>query len=213
MNHLKDEEDLALGGNSIVYVANENKILALIGVNDVVRENAKDVIKELKKYNVKTIMLTGDNKSTAEKIARELGITKVIANVLPSEKADIIKDLKLSNNKVMMCGDGINDSPALANSDIGVSVQSGTDIAMDSSDVILTKNDLSSILKLITISEKTIKNIKQNLFWAFFYNLLMIPIAIGLLKPIGISINPMIASLAMVFSSLTVILNTLRLKK
>lgn len=113
----------------------------------------------------------------------------------------------------MMCGDGINDSPALANSDIGVSVQSGTDIAMDSSDVILTKNDLSSILKLITISEKTIKNIKQNLFWAFFYNLLMIPIAIGLLKPIGISINPMIASLAMVFSSLTVILNTLRLKK
>lgn len=158
-------------------------------------------------------MLTGDNKSTAEKIARELGITKVIANVLPSEKADIIKDLKLSNNKVMMCGDGINDSPALANSDIGVSVQSGTDIAMDSSDVILTKNDLSSILKLITISEKTIKNIKQNLFWAFFYNLLMIPIAIGLLKPIGISINPMIASLAMVFSSLTVILNTLRLKK
>lgn len=158
-------------------------------------------------------MLTGDNKSTAEKIARELGITKVIANVLPSEKADIIKDLKLSNNKVMMCGDGINDSPALANSDIGVSVQSGTDIAMDSSDVILTKNDLNSILKLITISEKTIKNIKQNLFWAFFYNLLMIPIAIGILKPLGISINPMIASLAMVFSSLTVILNTLRLKK
>ena len=158
-------------------------------------------------------MLTGDNKSTAEKIARELGITKVIANVLPSEKADIIKDLKLSNNKVMMCGDGINDSPALANSDIGVSVQSGTDIAMDSSDVILTKNDLNSILKLITISEKTIKNIKQNLFWAFFYNLLMIPIAIGILKPLGISINPMIASLAMVFSSITVILNTLRLKK
>ena len=158
-------------------------------------------------------MLTGDNKSTAEKIARELGITKVIATVLPSEKADIIKDLKLSNNKVMMCGDGINDSPALANSDIGVSVQSGTDIAMDSSDVILTKNDLNSILKLITISEKTIKNIKQNLFWAFFYNLLMIPIAIGILKPLGISINPMIASLAMVFSSLTVILNTLRLKK
>ena len=173
----------------------------------------KNVIKKLNNKHIQTIMLTGDNKSTAEKIARELGITKVIANVLPSEKADIIKDLKLSNNKVMMCGDGINDSPALANSDIGVSVQSGTDIAMDSSDVILTKNDLSSILKLITISEKTIKNIKQNLFWAFFYNLLMIPIAIGLLKPIGISINPMIASLAMVFSSLTVILNTLRLKK
>ena len=113
----------------------------------------------------------------------------------------------------MMCGDGINDSPALTCADIGVSVKSGTDIAMDSSDVILTKNDLDSILKLIKISEKTIRNIKQNLFWAFFYNCLMIPIAIGLLKPFGISINPMIASLAMVFSSFTVILNALRLKK
>lgn len=212
-NHLKDEKDLALGGNSIVYVANENKILALIGVNDVVRENAKDVIKELKKYNVKTIMLTGDNKQTAEKIGKELEITEVISNVLPSQKSDTIKSLKENGNKVMMCGDGINDSPALTNADIGVSVKSGTDIAMDSSDVILTKNDLYSILKLIKISEKTVKNIKQNLFWAFFYNCLMIPVAIGFFKPLGISINPMIASLAMVFSSLTVILNALRLKK
>ena len=212
-NHLKDEEDLALGGNSIVYVANENKILALIGVNDVVRENAKDVIKELKKYNVKTIMLTGDNKQTAEKIGKELEITEVISNVLPSQKSDTIKSLKENGNKVMMCGDGINDSPAITNADIGVSVKSGTDIAMDSSDVILTKNDLDSILKLIKISERTIKNIKQNLFWAFFYNCLMIPVAIGFFKPLGISINPMIASLAMVFSSLTVILNALRLKK
>ena len=113
----------------------------------------------------------------------------------------------------MMCGDGINDSPALASCDIGVSVHSGTDIAIDSADVILTNNDLESILKLIKISKKTIRNIKQNLFWAFFYNILMIPIAMGLLKPIGISINPMIASLAMVFSSITVILNALRLKK
>ena len=201
-NHLKDEKDLALGGNSIVYIANENKILALIGVNDVVRENAKDVIKELKKYNVKTIMLTGDNKQTAEKIGKELEITEVISNVLPSQKSDTIKSLKENGNKVMMCGDGINDSPAITNADIGVSVKSGTDIAMDSSDVILTKNDLYSILKLIKISEKTVKNIKQNLFWAFFYNCLMIPVAIGFFKPLGISINPMIASLAMVFSSL-----------
>lgn len=212
-NHLKDEKDLALGGNSIVYIANENKILALIGVNDVVRENAKDVIKELKKYNVKTIMLTGDNKQTAEKIGKELEITEVISNVLPSQKSDTIKSLKENGNKVMMCGDGINDSPAITNADIGVSVKSGTDIAMDSSDVILTKNDLYSILKLIKISEKTVKNIKQNLFWAFFYNCLMIPVAIGFFKTLGISINPMIASLAMVFSSLTVILNALRLKK
>ena len=124
-----------------------------------------------------------------------------------------IIEVKEDGNRVMMCGDGINDSPALANADIGVSVKSGTDIAMDSSDVILTKNDLDSILKLIKISERTIKNIKQNLFWAFFYNCLMIPVAMGLLKPFGISINPMIASLAMVFSSFTVILNALRLRK
>ena len=176
-------------------------------------KNADSQIKELKKYNVKTIMLTGDNKQTAEKIGKELEITEVISNVLPSQKSDTIKSLKENGNKVMMCGDGINDSPAITNADIGVSVKSGTDIAMDSSDVILTKNDLNSILKLIKISEKTIKNIKQNLFWAFFYNCLMIPVAIGLLKPFGISINPMIASLAMVFSSFTVILNALRLRR
>ena len=211
--YLEDEKALANNGNSIIYVANEKEILALIGVNDIVRKNAKNVIENLKKRNIKAIMLTGDNKETAEKIGNELGIDKVISNVLPSQKSETIKQLKEDGNKVMMCGDGINDSPALTNADIGVSVKSGTDIAMDSSDVILTKNDLDSILKLIKISEKTIKNIKQNLFWAFFYNCLMIPVAIGMLKPIGISINPMIASLAMVFSSFTVILNALRLKK
>lgn len=212
-NHLGDEKKLSSEGNSIVYVIKDNSIIALIGVNDIVRENAKEVIKNLCEKNIETIMLTGDNKETAEKIGNELGISKIISNVLPSEKSDIIKKLKQDDKKVMMSGDGINDSPALANADIGASVKSGTDIAMDSSDVILTKNDLNSILKLINISERTIKNIKQNLFWAFFYNSLMIPVAIGIFEPIGISINPMIASLAMIFSSLTVILNTLRLKK
>ena len=212
-NHLEDEKVLSFDGNSIIYVTNEKEILALIGVNDIVRENAKDVIKEIQEHNIKTIMLTGDNNETAQKIGEELGITEVISNVLPSQKSETIKELKEKGNKVMMCGDGINDSPALTNADIGVSVKSGTDIAMDSSDVILTKNDLNSVLKLIKISEKTIRNIKQNLFWAFFYNCLMIPVAIGIFKPIGISINPMFASFAMVFSSLTVILNTLRLKK
>ena len=212
-NYNKDEEELTKKGNSIVYVANKDKILALIGVNDIVRENVADVIKELNKNKIHTIILTGDNKETAEKIAKEVGIEKVISNVLPSEKTKVIKELKENNNYVMMCGDGINDSPALATANIGVSVNSGTDIAMDSSDVILTKNDLKSILNLIHISKKTVRNIKQNLFWAFFYNCLMIPIAMGLFNNWGISINPMIASIAMMFSSITVILNTLRLKR
>ena len=209
----KEEKKLAKKGNSIVYVVQDNQIIALIGVNDIVRDNSKEVINELNNKSIDTIMLTGDNKQTAEKIAEDISISKVMADVLPNEKTNIIKQLKQENRYVMMCGDGINDSPALATADIGVSVKSGTDIAMDSSDVILTNNDLSSIVKLIDVSKKTIKIIKQNLFWAFFYNVLMIPIAIGVLKPIGISISPMVASLAMVFSSITVILNTLRLRK
>ena len=211
--YIKEEKELTEKGNSIVYVANSNGILALIGVNDIVRENAVEVIKKLNENKIETIMLTGDNKKTAEKIAREIGITEIISNVMPSEKTKVVKDLKKQGKYVMMCGDGINDSPALATANIGISVNSGTDIAMDSSDVILTKNDLGSILNLINISRKTVINIKQNLFWAFFYNLLMIPVAIGILEPIGITINPMLASLAMVFSSITVILNALRLKR
>ena len=211
--HIVDEKKFVSEGNSIIYVVKNKEIIALIGVNDIVRDNAKATIEELNKKNIKTIMLTGDSKETAESIGEKIGIKEIISNVLPKEKAEIVKKLKAENKKVMMCGDGINDSPALANSNIGVSVKSGTDIAMDSSDVILTRNDLNSILKLINISEKTVRNIKQNLFWAFFYNVLMIPIAMGILRPIGILINPMIASLAMVFSSLTVIVNALRLKK
>ena len=207
-----EEEELTKKGNSIVYVADTSRVLALIGVNDVIRENAKEVIKELNKNNIETIMLTGDNKKTAEKIAKEIGITKIYSNVLPTEKTEVVKELKEQNRYVMMCGDGINDSPALATANIGVSVNSGTDIAIDSSDVILTKNDLRSIINLINISKKTVKNIKQNLFWAFFYNCLMIPIAMGLFTSFGISINPMIASIAMMFSSITVILNALRLR-
>ena len=209
----EDEKELAQKGNSVVYVVENNQIVALIGVNDIVRDNAKEVIQTLNHNKIDTIMLTGDNKETAEKIAKDIGISQVIANVVPAEKTKVIKELKAENKKVMMCGDGINDSPALATADIGVSVKSGTDVAMDSSDVILTRNNLDCIVTLIQISKKTLKIIKQNLFWAFFYNALMIPIAMGILRPFGIVINPMLASLAMVFSSLTVILNTLRLKK
>ena len=207
-----DEKELADEGNSIVYVADEENILALIGVNDIIRENVVDVISKLNKEKIETIMLTGDNENTAQKIAKEIGISKVISNVLPAQKTEIIKKLRSENNFVIMCGDGINDSPALASADIGISVNSGTDIAMDSSDVILTKNDLNGILNLINISKKTVRNIKQNLFWAFFYNVLMIPIAMGVFSGFGITITPMMASIAMMFSSITVILNALRLK-
>ncbi len=178
----KDELELSKKGNSIVYVVQNNNIIALIGVNDIIRKNVKEVIQKLNQNKIETIMLTGDNKETAEKIAKDIGITKVISNVLPAEKTEMIKKLKKENKNVMMCGDGINDSPALATADIGVSIKSGTDIAMDSADVILTRNDLDSIIKLINISKKTIKIIKQNLFWAFFYNILMIPIAMRSIK-------------------------------
>lgn len=211
--YIEQEELLATNGNSIVYIAKNNEILGIIGVNDIIRDNVKNIIEELNKNNIEVIMLTGDNNKTAKSIADTLGIKNVIANVTPNEKSNIIKKLKEEGKIVMMCGDGINDSPALALSDIGVSVNSGTDIARDSSDVILTKNDLTSIVNLINISKKTIRNIKQNLFWAFFYNSLMIPIAMGVLSGIGININPMIASLAMVLSGFTVILNALRLKR
>lgn len=212
-SHKQDEEKLAKEGNSIIYVVINNEISAIIGVNDIVRENSKEIISKLNKNKIETVMLTGDNTQTAEKIAKEIGITTVISNVTPREKTEVVKKLKVEGKYVMMCGDGINDSPALASSNIGVSVNSGTDIAMDSSDVILTRNDLNSILNLINISKKTIRNIKQNLFWAFFYNSLMIPIAMGSFSKWGITINPMIASLAMVISSLTVTLNALRLKR
>ena len=207
-----NEKEFANDGNSIVYVADEKNILALIGVNDIIRENVIDIISKLKKEKIETIMLTGDNENTAKKIAKEIGISKVISNVLPAQKTEVIKKLRTENNFVIMCGDGINDSPALASADIGISVNSGTDIAMDSSDVILTKNNLNGILNLINISKRTVRNIKQNLFWAFFYNVLMIPIAMGVFSGFGITITPMIASIAMMFSSITVILNALRLK-
>lgn len=211
-NYLKDEKRLTQNGSSVIYVVKNKEIISLIGVNDIVRDNAKDIIGTLNKNKITAIMLTGDNKEVALKISSHLGIKEVISDVLPGDKASVINDLKKENRFVMMCGDGINDSPALASADIGVSIGSGTDIANDSSDVILTSNDLLSIIKLINISKRTIKNIKQNLFWAFFYNTLMIPIAIGILKPIGISINPILASIAMVLSSITVILNAMRLK-
>ena len=207
-----DEKELQDDGNSILYLADDAEVLALIGVKDVIKENAKEVIDKLNKKNINVVMLTGDNLRTAKVIAKSLNINKVIANVLPKAKAQEIEKLK-NDGLVMMCGDGINDSISLVKADIGVSVESGTDIAMDSSDIVLMKDDLTKINSLIEISQKTVRNIKQNLFWAFFYNMCMLPVAVGLLTPFGITINPMMAALAMTISSVTVTLNSLRLKK
>ena len=207
----KDEQELVSDGNSILFVSSNNKIVALIGVKDILKENVKEVIKKLKQRKINLVMLTGDNEKTAEIIAKEIGIEKVISNVTPKEKAEQIKKLK-EDGIVMMCGDGINDSVSLVMADIGVSVSSGTDIAIDSSQVVLMSDNLEKIDDLIDISKKTIRNIKQNLFWAFFYNICMIPIACGVLIPFGISMNPMIAAFAMTVSSLTVVLNALRLR-
>ena len=207
----KDEQELVSDGNSILFVSSNNKIVALIGLKDILKENVKEVIKKLKQRKINLVMLTGDNEKTAEIIAKEIGIEKVISNVTPKEKAEQIKKLK-EDGIVMMCGDGINDSVSLVTADIGVSVSSGTDIAIDSSQVVLMSDNLEKIDDLIDISKKTIRNIKQNLFWAFFYNICMIPIACGVLIPFGISMNPMIAAFAMTVSSLTVVLNALRLR-
>ena len=207
----EDEKTLVNEGNSILFVSKNGKLVALIGVKDVLKENVVEVIIELKAKHIEIVMLTGDNEKTAEIIAKQIGIDKVISNVTPKEKAEKIKELK-KDGLVMMCGDGINDSVSLVTSDIGVSISSGTDIAMDSAQVVIMNDDLEKINELREISEKTIRNIKQNLFWAFFYNVCMIPVACGILEPFGVEMNPMIAAFAMTISSLTVVLNALRLR-
>lgn len=210
--HSKDELDLVNNGNSIIYVIEDNNIIALIGVKDIIRKEAKEVIKKLNNMNKNVIMLTGDNEITAQVIAKELGIKEVIANVLPKDKAEKIKELMNNNKYVMMVGDGINDAVSLVTANIGVALSSGTDIANNSADVILMNNNLINIINMFHISKKTITNIKQNLFLAFFYNICMIPLAIGLLSKWNINMNPMLGSIAMTLSSITVVLNALRLK-
>ena len=195
----------------LIYGVIDKKIVCLLGMQDIVRENSKKTIVELKGLGKEVIMLTGDNKVTAEQIAKSLGIKNIISEVTPDVKNKVVKEKQDMGHKVMMVGDGINDAISLTAANIGVSLNSGTDIAGDSAEVILMHNDLYDIVNLFKISSKTMRIIKQNLFWAFLYNTLMVPIAIGLIK--GVTISPALASLAMVFSSLTVILNSLRLKK
>ena len=212
LTNSEDEQKLISEGNSILFVALNQKLLALIGVSDVIKDNVPQVIKELKNKNINVVMLTGDNEKTANVIANQIGITNIVANVTPKEKAETINKLK-ENGLVMMCGDGINDSVSLVTANIGVSVSSGTDIARDSAQVVIMNDNLERINDLLDISSKTVRNIKQNLFWAFFYNVCMIPIAAGILQPFGITLKPMIAAFSMTVSSLTVVLNALRLRR
>lgn len=206
-----DLDDLVNDGNSILFVALNGELACLIGVKDVVKENVADVISTLKDKGVKVVMLTGDNEVTAKKIAETVGIEEVVANIMPSQKAEYIEQFK-KDGLVMMCGDGINDSVSLVKADIGVSVSSGTDIAMDSAQVVIMNDNLDRINDLIDISARTIRNIMQNLFWAFFYNICMIPVAMGVFAGMGVKMNPMLAALAMTLSSLFVVLNALRLR-
>lgn len=212
LTNSEDEQKLISDGNSILFVSLNKKLVALLGVSDVIKENVPQVITELKSKNIDVVMLTGDNEKTANVIANQIGITNVVANVTPKEKAETINKLK-EKGLVMMCGDGINDSVSLVTANIGVSVSSGTDIARDSAQVVIINDNLERINDLLDISSKTVRNIKQNLFWAFLYNVCMIPIAAGILQPLGITLNPMIAAFSMTISSLTVVLNALRLRR
>ena len=207
------EDNYSKAGCSIIYVVQNKKLIGIIGVKDTVREESKEAIREFMRRGIGVVMLTGDHEGVANQIAKEVGIRHVISDVLPKEKASYIEKLKQDGKHVIMVGDGINDAPALVASSIGISINQGTDVAMDSADVILMNNNLSNIIDFIDISKQSYHIIWQNLFWAFFYNALMIPIAAGLLLPLGITMNPMVASIAMTISSLTVVMNSLRLRR
>lgn len=208
-----EEINLTKDGNSIIYIIKNNKVIALIGIKDKIRECCAEVISKLKSLGKNVIMLTGDNEEVAYIVGREVGIDNIVANVTPKEKAKLIRNLKKEGKKIMMVGDGINDAPALALADIGVSLEGASDIATNTADVIILKNNLTRIVSLVIISKETLNNIYGNLFWAVFYNMCMIPIAIGLFKPMGLILSPVIASIAMILSSLTVVFNALSLRR
>ena len=210
----KELDELASQGKTPMYMAIDGKFLGIIAVADVMKKEAVDTIKELKTRGYKIGMITGDNKITAEAIGKQVGIDMIFAEVTPEDKYLKVKELQNEGYNVAMVGDGINDSPALVQADVGIAIGGGTDIAMESADIVLMKRDLRDVLTAMDLSNATIRNIKQNLFWAFIYNTLGIPIAAGLLYPFtGHLLNPMIAGGAMAMSSVSVVTNALRLKK
>ncbi|WP_330848264.1 heavy metal translocating P-type ATPase [Aliarcobacter butzleri] len=206
-------EKLANEGKTPIFIADENEVLGLIAISDVVKPTSKDAILEFEKMGLEVIMLTGDNYKTANAIAKQININNVIAEVLPQDKEKEIQKLQSLGKKVAMIGDGINDAPALVRADVGIAIGAGTDIAIESANIVLVKSDLLDAVKAIQLSNAVIKNIKQNLFWAFFYNIIGIPLAAGVFYTVlGWKLSPMFAGAAMSLSSVTVVLNALRLK-
>jgi len=212
---LQEETDRLAGeGKTPMYIAVDNKLAGIIAVADVMKSSSKRAIEMLHDMGIEVVMITGDNRRTAEAIAKQAGIDRVLAEVLPQDKANEVKKLQAEGKKVAMVGDGINDAPALAQADIGIAIGSGTDVAMESADIVLMRSDLMDVPTAIQLSKRTIRNIKENLFWAFAYNTAGIPIAAGLLFLLGGPLlNPMIAAGAMAFSSVSVLSNALRLKR
>ena len=210
----KISDKLAGEGKTPMYIAIDSEMVGIIAVADTVKENSKKAIEKLHEMGIEVAMITGDNKRTAQAIAKQVGIDRILAEVLPQDKANEVKKLQAEGRKVAMVGDGINDAPALAQADIGIAIGSGTDVAMESADIVLMRSDLMDVPTAIQLSKSTIRNIKQNLFWAFGYNALGIPIAMGILHVFGGPLlNPMIAGAAMSLSSVSVVSNALRLKR
>ena len=205
---------LAAGGKTPIYVGTREELLGLIAVADPLKETSPEAVRRLKAMGLQVIMLTGDNAKTAQALAAEAGIDQVISDVLPADKAQVVADLQAKGLKVAMVGDGINDAPALAQADVGLAIGRGTDVAIESADMVLMGSDLTSVATAIKLSQATIRNIKENLFWAFAYNVLGIPVAMGVLHLFGGPLlNPMLAGAAMSFSSVSVIVNALRLRR
>lgn len=205
-------EEVASEGKTVLYIAQDDALLGYVAIADVVKPTSASAIKRLREMGIKTVMLTGDALLTAEAIHKQVGTDEVIAGVLPADKEKIVRNLS-QKGKVAMVGDGINDAPALARADVGIAIGAGTDIALSSADVVLMHSDLLDVPAALDLSRATLRNIKQNLFWALFYNALCIPIAAGALAFIGFSLNPMIAAAAMSFSSVCVVTNALRLRR